>query len=324
MFLLTTYLYLPYYVTKPGMAKELAEIVTVENGYEEEGSFMLTTVRMGRANIYSYLMAKFGEYNKILPIETVRSKDETEEEYDIRQLHYMETSKISAVEVAYKQAGYQVDYEYNGVYVLRLVPQMPAEGKLKPGDRIFEVDHQPLHTQEAFMDYVANKKQGEEITVTFERKKQKKSAVIPIGKFPDDETQVGIGIVLVEDKKMITSPRVTVKTDEIGGPSAGLMFSLEIYNQLTEQDYTKGYRIAGTGTISADGTVGRIGGIDQKVIAADKNGAHIFFAPHENGVENSNYNEAVEAATSINTEMTIVPVDTFEDAIAYLEKLPLK
>ena len=80
-----------------------------------------------------------------------------------------------------------------------------------------------------------------------------------------------------------------MNTEEIGGPSAGFMFSLEIYNQLTKEDLTKGYEIAGTGTISPDGTVGRIGGIEQKIIAADKAGADIFLAPNENGEKDSNY-----------------------------------
>ncbi len=62
------------------------------------------------------------------------------------------------------------------------------------------------------------------------------------------------------------------------------MFSLEIYNQLMEEDLTKGYKIAGTGTIDSEGTVGPIGGIDQKIVAADKAGAEIFFAPNEKGM----------------------------------------
>lgn len=86
----------------------------------------------------------------------------------------------------------------------------------------------------------------------------------------------GIGIVLVEDKDVKTNPEVKINTEQIGGPSAGLMFSLEIYNQLVEEDITKGYRIAGTGMISSDGTVGPIGGIEQKIVAADREGAEIF------------------------------------------------
>lgn len=324
IFVLSTYLYLPFYVTKPGMAKELGEIITVEDGYHETGNFMLTTVRMGRANIYSYTLAKIGQYNEILPIEKVRSKDETEEEYNVRQLHYMDTSKLAAIEVAYKKAGKSVAYRYDGIYVLSLIPNMPAEEQLKPGDRIFKVDNREFTTQQAFMDYINNKHEGETITVTFERKDKTKTATIPIVKFPNEEEKIGIGIVLVEDKTIVATPEVTMKTDEIGGPSAGLMFSLEIFNQLQEEDYTRGYQVAGTGTIDKNGSVGRIGGIDQKVVAAHKTGAEIFFAPYENGIENSNYDVAVKTANEIKTDMVIVPVDSFDDAIQYLQNLSPK
>src|SRR5699024_11578609 len=80
-------------------------------------------------------------------------------------------------------------------------------------------------------------------------------------------------------------PPVNIKSGDIGGPSAGLMFSLEIYNQLTEKDITKGYNIAGTGAIDSDGNVERIGSIDKKVVAADEEGVEIFFAPNEQGVK---------------------------------------
>ncbi|MDV2687241.1 hypothetical protein RYX56_23115, partial [Alkalihalophilus lindianensis] len=68
------YYTLPYYVSKPGMAKELAPIITVEDGYKERGSFMLTTVRMGRANIYSYLEAKMRKYEEIYPLHMILNK----------------------------------------------------------------------------------------------------------------------------------------------------------------------------------------------------------------------------------------------------------
>ena len=103
-------------------------------------------------------------------------------------------------------------------------------------------------------------------------------------------------------------------TNTIGGPSAGLMFSLEIINQLTEEDITKGYNIAGTGTLNEDGTVGRIGGAAQKLVAADKAGADYFLAPAENGRENSNYQEALAAAEDINTDVQVIPINTIDDA----------
>lgn len=112
-----------------------------------------------------------------------------------------------------------------------------------------------------------------------------------------------------------------IDSHEIGGPSAGLMFTLEIYNQLVEEDLTKGHEIAGTGTINEKGEIGPIGGIQQKVVAASDAGAEVFFAPNEKGAEKSNYKDALEAAKDIKTKMKIVPVDTLDDALTYLEKM---
>lgn len=317
---------LPYYVSKPGMAKELEPIIEVEDGDNEAGSFMLTTVRMGKANIYSYTLAKWSKYQKIYPIAEIRSGDETDEEYNVRQLHLMDASKSAAIEVAYKKAGIPVNYEYTGVYVMNVIPEMPAEGKLKLGDRIYKVDDHEFTSSKEFLDYVSKKKSGDTIVLTYERNDEIHDTKITIAHFKDADNKgrVGVGIGLVDDKEIRVKPEVTVKTDEIGGPSAGFMFSLEIYNQLTEGDLTKGFAIAGTGTISPDGTVGRIGGIEQKIVAADKAGADIFLAPNEKGEKDSNYLAAVKTAKDIGTEMRIIPIDDFDEAVTYLRKLKEK
>jgi Lon-like protease len=315
---------LPYYVSKPGMAKELEPIIQVENGYDEEGTFMLTTVRMGKANIYSYLMAKASKYQKIYPEAVIRGEDETEEEYATRQLHLMDTSKLNAIEVSYKKAGIPVDYHYKGVYVLNVFPGMPAEGKLMPGDRIIKIDDRTFSSSASFIDFVNEKKVGDTIKLSIERNDSPKEVTITVATFPESPSKKGVGIELVEDKEIIVKPEVKVNTDEIGGPSAGLMFSLEIYNQLTKEDLTRGYNIAGTGTITSNGIVGPIGGIEQKIVAADKVGADIFFAPNENGEKDSNYNAAIKTAKDIKTKMKIIPIDTFDEAVEYLVKLTPK
>jgi Lon-like protease len=317
---------LPYYISKPGMAKELEPIIEVQDGFGEEGSFMLTTIRMGRANVYSYLVAKWSEYQEIYPLNEIRSEEETDEEYSVRQLYLMNSSKSNAIEVAYKKAGLSIDYQYNGVYVLNVVTDMPAEGKLKPGDRIFKIDGKEFDTSESFMEYLSNVKKGEFVTLTYERNQKFNETKIKLESFKDEENKdkVGIGIGLVDDKKLIVNPNVQVNTDEIGGPSAGFMFSLEIYNQLTEVDLTKGYKIAGTGTISPNGEVGEIGGIHQKVIAADKVGAEIFLAPNQHAKQGSNYQIALKTANDIGTDMKVVPVDTFDEAIHFLGSLEPK
>jgi PDZ domain-containing protein len=322
--LLASFYSLPYYVTKPGMAKELDPIVDVENGYKGKGDFMLTTVRMGKANIYTYLLASLSKYQEIYPLDAVRDQEETDEEYNVRQLNLMSNSKLAAIEVAYREAGIPYKYHYKGVYVLNVVEGMPADGKLSPGDRIFKVDGTEFDSSAEFTEFVRKKKAGDSIALTYERENKVKTVTMKVRPFAENKNKIGVGIGLVDDKEIEVQPSVTVETDDIGGPSAGFMFSLEIYNQLTEEDLTRGYHIAGTGTMSPDGQIGRIGGIEQKIIAADKADADFFFAPNENGADNSNYKAAVKTAKDIGTGMKIIPVDTFEEAVAYLEKLKPK
>ncbi|WP_338786673.1 SepM family pheromone-processing serine protease [Metabacillus sp. FJAT-53654] len=323
--LIMTFIKLPYYVTQPGMASELEPIVEVQNGFEdEEGSFSLTTVRFGRANPLTYMWAKLHDYYYIHPLEEIKREDETDEEYYNRQLHMMEASQESAITIAYKKANKQVDYTFHGIYVDGIVKDMPAADVLKVGDRIYKVDNKDFQTAEEFIEYVGKKKAGDELAITFEREEKQKQAKIKLAPFTEDPKKVGIGISLITDRQIEVEPDIKLNTKEIGGPSAGLMISLEIYNQLTEKDLTKGYDIAGTGTINTEGEVGPIGGISQKIVAADKAGIEIFFAPNENDSPTSNYKEAIEVGEKIKTEMKIIPIDTFDEAVEYLTKLKEK
>jgi Lon-like protease len=321
-----SFYFLPYYVSKPGMAKELDPIIEVENGYDGKGSFMLTTVRMGRANVYSFFMAKLSDYQQIYHVEEIRGKNESDEEYNVRQLYLMDSSKLNAIEVAYKKADLPMEYIYNGVYVLNVVSGMPADGKLQPADRIFRVDGRDFSSSDQFMEYMSEKRAGESIKLTYEREGNIDEITMELALFQEEGSKgkTGIGIGLVDDKEIKVEPGVKVNSDEIGGPSAGFMFSLEIYNQLTEEDLTRGYEIAGTGTLSSDGNIGAIGGIDQKVIAADKAGAEVFLAPNENGAKNSNYQVALKTAEDIESNMKVIPVDTFDQAIEILLALEPK
>ncbi|WP_202076916.1 SepM family pheromone-processing serine protease [Caldalkalibacillus salinus] len=322
---------LPYFVSAPGEAMELSPIVKVEQGYPEQGSFMLTTIRMGEANIFNYALARWDEYRDIVPKEVLLAHYQNEEEFTQRQIQVMESSKENAIAVAYELAGRDVQIEYKGVMVVSTIEDMPAEEHFQFGDIITHVDGEEVHTAEALIKYLKDKSLGDEVTISFTREGESMEAMISLEELPlteDEEThehqpRAGIGISTVTKRNMEVDPPVEIETSRIGGPSAGLMFSLEIYNQLTEHDITKGYRVAGTGTIAPDGMVGRIGGIHQKIVAADKAGAEIFFAPHEEGAEESNYQRALTAAEDIGTEMKIVPVDYIKDALDYLSELPV-
>lgn len=312
---------LPYYVSSPGQAKELSEIVKVKDGYEEQGSFMLTTVRMNKASISDYIVASFNEYKHLYPIQAVKAKGETDRDYTARQDNMMETSKDAATIVAFEKAGKKVAMQNEYVMVAHTIPGTFAEKKLKREDQILKVNDTKISSAEELLEQIKGKKGGEEVVLLIQRDGEKKEVTVPLSELEGAHGRAGLGVRPFTVRKLVTDPSLEIETNHIGGPSAGLMFSLEIYNQLTKEDYTKGKEIAGTGTIDLDGNVGPIGGVEQKVVAAHQSGADIFFAPNENGAKDSDYIRAKQTAKEIKTTMKIVPVDTFDDALDYLKAL---
>ncbi|GGC80484.1 hypothetical protein GCM10007216_08830 [Thalassobacillus devorans] len=315
---------LPFYIYKPGGAEELNPVVQVEGAYDSSGEMHLVTVRGGQATPIQYLLAKVRSYHQIYPIEDIRPEGISESEYYHAQLQMMETSQEAAQVVAYQAADKDIDIQYEGVYVMNLLEGMPAENELKPGDRIIQVDDTKINESSDLVEYVEKMGAGDSIKLTLEREGEEMVKEIELSPFPDQKEKVGVGITLVTDRSVEVNPKVQFKSGEIGGPSAGLMFSLEIYDQLTEEDVTKGYMVAGTGEISYEGEVGRIGGIDKKVVAADREGVDIFFAPNEGGKKGSNYEIAKRTAEKIDASMKVVPVDNFQEALDYLEQLEPK
>jgi len=321
---------LPYYVTRPGSAVVLQPIIQVEGGVKDEkGSFMLTTVRMGEANLFWYLYAKVSPDVDLLDKDLVVPPGETGEDFTQRELTVMKNSQQTAEAVAFKRAGYKVRTENTGVLVMGTIPNMPARGVLKIGDVITEISGKKIRTVKELLSLLDKKKAGEKVEVVFQRDGKAMKTTLRLSALPDPDggksSRVGFGI-RPENKQVIEVPKkVTIQSEKIGGPSAGLMFTLEIYDQLNKQiDLTRGYRVAGTGTIDTDGSVGRIGGINHKIIAADEAGAEIFFAPNDTEGDVSNFEEAAATAKRIGSKMLVIPVNSVDDAITYLKSLQPK
>ncbi len=325
--LVIAFLPLPYYFTQPGDAKVLSPIIEVEERNQAKGSFMLTTVLVGKANAAEYLWAKVSEYREVIPEDQIRGSDETEEEYESRQLQMMQSSQHAATIVAFKEADKSIEIINKGIFITGVISGMPAAEKLKVGDLITSLNGEEIKTAEELVNRLKKFDANEKVRLTVNRDSKEKEITLSLKPFPkkivqnSEEERAGIGITYpVTFTEIETDPNLKIETNNIGGPSAGLMFTLEIYNQLTEEDWTKGYQIAGTGTMNEKGEVGPIGGIKQKIVAADNAGAKVFFAP----VKADNYKHAKEAADDINTEMKIVPVEKFSDALGYLKGLKEK
>lgn len=320
----------PYYLNQPGSAISLAPIIEVEGGDDEEkGTFRLTTIRTGPTNVAGVLWSLFNSNADLVDVEKVHSPHENNEQYLQRQLVVMQDSQDTAKIVAFQKAGYDVGLKNSGAMIMQIIPGYPAADALKIGDVITSVNDKKVETASDLIQVLKGRKVNETVQLTFLRSNKEHTVDLTLKSLPvqgEENSKPGIGISSPITKREYVLPKeVKIKSDKIGGPSAGFMFALEMMSQLTEGDMTKGYNIAGTGTIKEDGSVGRIGGIQYKIVAADREGVEIFFAPmekDETGV--SNYDVAVEKAKAQNIKMKIVPVNHIDDAISYLEHLPPK
>lgn len=317
-------LQLPYYVYKPGHVDELSHMIDLESEASSDGEFHLVTVSGAQATPLEYIFALFSDHREIVPIEEARPQGMTDEQYMNYQLRLMENSHNASIAVSYKAANKKVEIEPVGLYVVDVVEGMPASDVLEIGDIIVSVDHLRELSAPIFIDYVQQMEDGDTITLRVEQDGVERTETVEIAQFPNDREKVGIGIQLETMLTVKTDPPVQIKSGKIGGPSAGLMFALEIYNRLTDEDMTKGYAIAGTGELDMDGNVLRIGGIDKKIVAAHRENVDIFFVPKESSYPHSNYAVAKETAERLNTEMKIVPVATFQEALDYLAALEYK
>lgn len=296
----------------------------VENGSKSEGEMNLVTVRGGQATPIFYLMAKIRPYFEIYDLEDVRPEGISQDEYMEAQLHFMENSQEAATMVAFQAADEDLTINYQGAYVGLVMEDMPAEGILKSGDQIVEVEGERVNSAEEVIELTSKKSIGDQLHLTISREEEEMDLQIELASLGETPDRPGIGISLVTDREIVHDREVTYDSGRIGGPSAGLIFSLEVYDQLVDEDITKGYQIVATGEIDYDGNVHPIGGIDKKVVAADDAGADIFLAPNEGGKEGSNYEVAKQTAEDIETDMKVIPIDEFQDAVDYLEGLPVK
>lgn len=319
---------LPSYIEAPGSAEPLSQFVTVNHLRDrKKGAYMLVTVGIGQATPYRWLAAQFNKFEDSVSQEELMG-DEDSQAYGQIQRYYMENSINTAIQQAYKAAQRPYELKFLGIYVMDVLAQSSLHGKVQVGDTITAIDGHHFNSNQGFINYLKQKKRGSQVRITYQRQKRTKQATAKIMRLPQTKRN-GIGITLTDRTKIQTKTPVKIDAGDIGGPSAGMMFSLQVYEQLTGNHLRAGRKIAGTGTIAADGTVGPIGGIDKKVVAANQAGASIFFAPNDPVTKTikkldphyvNNYHLAQQTAKKIKTKMKIVPVKNFNDVITYLKK----
>ena len=209
--------------------------------------------------------------------------------------------------VAYKEAQKEITItEKRNVVIATTI-----DNGLEIGDIILEADGQVCEDIETVKKIISNKEVDDDITfkiIRDDKEKLVRSKVIL-----DNNTKV-IGVVIITEYDYNKNPEVDIKfKDSESGASGGLMLSLTIYNAISGEDIIKGRNIAGTGTISVNGTVGEIDGIKYKIMGAAHDGMDIVLVPE------NNYEEAIRTKNTYNFDIEIVKVNTFKEAINYLK-----
>lgn len=317
---------LPYYIEMPGGAYDIRSVLQVNNKRDEKGgAYQFVAVTLSPATPVQLLYAWLTPFTDVTSLQETTGGVSNEDFERINQF-YMETSQNTAIYQALKLAGKDSQLQFKGVYVLEVSPKSTFKNSLHLADTVTGINGRSFESSAELIDSVSNLKLGDKVTVQYVSLGEQKSATGKIIKL--DNGKNGIGIGLADHTEMTSDVPIQFSTDGVGGPSAGLMFTLDIYTQLADPDLRQNRMIAGTGTIEADGSVGDVGGVDKKVVSAAKSGAEIFFVPNNPVTKEvkdaspnamSNYEEAKKAAKALSTTMKIAPVKTAKEAIDYLK-----
>ncbi|KAA9154259.1 PDZ domain-containing protein [Microbacterium lushaniae] len=259
-------------------------LISVEDAetYPPEGALDLLTVQVvgnpeRRPSWFELAVAWFDPSRAVLPLEAIFPPGQTTEQRNEQNAALMVDSQQEAAAAALSELGYEVT---SHIAVHSLTDDSAAEGLLEPGDVILTVDGIPATDAQQVRDAVVAG-EGEPVTLVIDREGQRQEvSVTPREIESEGEATWLIGVQLMAQFDLPVD--VTIQLDDVGGPSAGMMFALGIIDVLSPGDLTGGERIAGTGTIDAEGEVGRIGGIRQKLYGARDAGAEYFLAPEGN------------------------------------------
>ncbi|WP_127533951.1 SepM family pheromone-processing serine protease [Paenibacillus kobensis] len=312
----------PYYLYQPGTVERLSSLVTVDQGHKDsEGSFNLTTVLSIRAsNVATLLYGMLHQDTEVRKASDVKG-NLTDAEYVRVLTHMMAASQRTSTASALSQSGQKVDTNVRGLFLTMIQPGSKAKGILRIGDIITSVDNESAVSVESVSQYFStNKKPGDTVQLKVERGESQLTEqvkLVPLGA----DAHPGLGLTLEPEYDVSSERKVNFTASEIGGPSAGLMFSLEILDQLLPEDLTHGLKVAGTGTIDMKGNVGQIGGIRDKIIAAHLAGVDLFFCPKDPEGTKGNAQDAIDEAKKRGYSLRIVPVSTLAEAVDYLSKL---
>ena len=300
--------YLPWYAVAPGPARAVQPLIRFEDRqrYESQGNFVMTSVRFTQLTGMGLLLAWLDPDRAVVARDVLYPDGEDVQQEHQRAISQMDSSKLDASTVVMRKLEDYPKEHGDGVLVESIQPGCAADGELFPGDRILSIDGAQVDTYADARRAIRAVPSGDSLRFDLSVDGTPETARLvrePCG--GSKRPLVGV--------RMINSFPfdVSISSGDIGGPSAGLMWALGLYDLLTPGDLTGGRTIAGTGQIAVDGTVIPIAGIQEKIAAAADAGASVFLVPQGN----------LKAARAGGDHgLQLVPVASFDDALAYLQR----
>jgi len=300
------YIKLPYYISAPGGIINVTDRVEMEGYKNESGSLNMLYVSEYEATPATLLWGKLIGYD-IDSNKDRQISNENMHEIEERNKIMRDNSLDIATLVAYTKAGKRINIKEKKNTVIATT----SDNGLEVGDIILSVDNVECEEVSDIKNIIKLKEEGD--TIVFRVLRNNKEKEIKSKVLLENNTKV-IGVIIVTQYDYDLDPEINIKfKNSESGSSGGLMLTLTIYNAISDEDIIKGRNIAGTGTISSDGSVGEIDGVKYKIMGAEKNGIDIVFVP------TNNYDEAINTKEKYGYDLEIIKVDTFDEAVTYLK-----
>ena len=311
-----TFVKTDYYFMSPGPPYQWdIEYGNIEN-YQFDGNLFQLTVRRDEANALIYAWSYISNSVDLYPSEVILPKGVSPEELSQISIQNMKTSENVAIAVALKYLGYDITSKGDGVSVVGILDDSPVKDKLKRGDLLNSINNDDISSASEFIAMLRTYDIGDTVKIGLIRDVDGNLKNLEIEtkliEHVEYEGEPMVGFLATTVNERFDFPfEIDIKTGNVGGPSAGLMMALNVYNNLIPEDITNSLVIAGTGTIEIDGSVGPVGGVKQKIIAAKRAGAELILVPTAN----------FEEAKPMETESTvIVAIDTFDEALQVISE----
>lgn len=306
---------LPYYALAPGQAQAVDGLISLpaEKSHPVKSQILLTDVSLGQVRLIDIIPDWLDSNVQLVKTQDLLG-DTPPSQFEQQSVLDMNDSKQDAQVAALRRLGYQVPEHDSGATIEAVEPGSPASHALSVGDAITAVDGVPTLTSDAVVAAVHAHQPGQTVTLTVSTGPGHSHQVpITLASQVENGKRVPLmGVVLQTDAQYQMPLNISINSEGIGGPSAGLAFSLGIVNGLTNGNITGGAKVAATGTIDANGAVGDVGGVAQKTVAVENAGATVFFVPPE---------ELTVARAHADRGLRVLAVSTLNQALADLASM---